>query len=66
MKVSETKPRDLISIRNLLGVREFYLITEKQDVPFKVRAYKAMSGRFFYLNLNQKCKLVTKDVVCKN
>lgn len=66
MKVSETKPSDLISIRNLLGVREFYLITEKQDVPFKVRAYKAMSGRFFYLNLNQKCKLVTKDVVCKN
>lgn len=66
MKVSETKPGNLISIRNLLGVREFYLITEKQDVPFKVRAYKAMSGRFFYLNLNQKCKLVTKDVVCKN
>ena len=66
MKVSETKPSDLISIRNLLGVREFYLITEKQDVPFKVRAYKAMSGRFFYLNLNQKCQLVTKDVVCKN
>ena len=39
MKVSETKPSDLISIKNLLGVREFYLITEKQDVPFKVRAY---------------------------
>ena len=66
MKVSETKPSDLISIRNLLGVNEIYLITEKQDVPFKVRAYKAMSGRFFYLNLNQKCKLITKDVVCKN
>tara|TARA_B100002019_G_C20878534_1_gene407513 strand:+ start:297 stop:497 length:201 start_codon:yes stop_codon:yes gene_type:complete len=66
MKVSETKPSDLISIKNLLGVREFYLITEKQDVPFKVRAYKGMSGRFFYLDLNQKCKLVTKDVVCKN
>ena len=66
MNVSETKPSDLISIRNLLGVREFYLITEKQDVPFKFRAYKAMSGRFFYLNLNQKCKLVTKDVVGKN
>lgn len=66
MKVSETKQGDLISIRNLLGVREFYLITEKQDVPFKVRAYKAMSRRFFYLNLNQKCRLVTKDVVCKN
>ena len=66
MKVSETNPSDLISIRNLLGVREFYLITEKQDVPFKVRAYKAMSGRFFYLNLNQKCKLVTKDAIRKN
>ena len=66
MNVSETKPSDLISIRNLLGVNEIYLITEKQDLPFKVRAYKAMSGRFFYLNLNQKCKLVTKDVVCKN
>ena len=50
MKVSETKPGDLISVKNLLGVNEIYLITEKQDVPFKVRAYKAMSKQFFYLS----------------
>ena len=44
MIVANTKPGQLISIRNLLGIREFYLITETQDKPFKVRAYKAMKG----------------------
>ena len=61
MKVIETKPGDLISIKNLLGVNEIYLITEKQDVPFKVRAYKAMSKQFFYLNLIQQCKIIKND-----
>ena len=63
MKVADSTPGNLIAIRNLFGLREFYLITKKQDNPFKVRAYKAMSGRFFYLNLNQKCKLVKYDDV---
>lgn len=61
MKVEDTKSGDLISIKNLLGVNEIYLITEKQDVPFKVRAYKAMSKQFFYLNLIQKCKIIKND-----
>ena len=61
MKVSETKPGDLISVKNLLGVKEIYLVTEKQDVPFKVRAYKAMSKPFFYLNLIQQCKIIKND-----
>ena len=61
MKVSETKPGDLISVKNLLGVNEIYLITEKQDVPFKVRAYKAMSKQFLYLNLLQQCKIIKND-----
>ena len=61
MKVSETKPGDLISVKNLLGVKEIYLVTEKQDVPFKVRAYKAMSKQFFYLNLIQQCKIIKND-----
>ena len=61
MKVSETKPGDLISVKNLFGVKEIYLVTEKQDVPFKVRAYKAMSKQFFYLNSYQQCKVIKND-----
>jgi hypothetical protein len=63
MIVADVKPGQLISIRNLLGVREFYLITEKQDDPFKVRAYKAMKGGFVYLDLIKKCKLITKELL---
>lgn len=63
MIVANTKPGQLISIRNLFGIREFYLITEKQDDPFKVRAYKAMNGGFVYLDLIKKCKLVTKELL---
>jgi hypothetical protein len=66
MIVANTKPGQLISIRNLLGIREFYLITESQDKPFKVRAYKAMNGGFVYLDLIKKCKLVTKNAIFKN
>ena len=36
MKVSDSNPGNLIAIRNLFGIREFYLITKKQDNPFKV------------------------------
>ena len=61
MKVGDTKSGDLISINNLLGVNEIYLVTEKQDVPFKVRAYKAMSKQFFYLNSLQQCKIIKND-----
>tara|TARA_B100002019_G_scaffold161320_1_gene139172 strand:+ start:1931 stop:2131 length:201 start_codon:yes stop_codon:yes gene_type:complete len=66
MKVADVKIGQLISIKNLLGVREFYLITNKQDKNFKVRAYKALKGGIVYLNVNQKCKLISRDVVCKN
>lgn len=61
MKVGDTKSGDLISIKNLLGVNEIYLITEKQDVPFKIRAYKAMSKQFSYLNSLQQCKIIKND-----
>ena len=66
MIVANTKPGQLISIRNLLGIREFYLITETQDKPFKVRAYKAMKGGFVYLDLIKKCKLITKNAIFNN
>ena len=66
MKVGDTKSGDLISIKNLLRVNEIYLVTEKQDVPFKVRAYKAMRGGFVYLDLIKKCKLITKNAIFKN
>jgi len=66
MIVANAKPGQLISIRNLLGIREFYLITEKQDKPYKVRAYKSMKGGFVYLDLIRKCKVITKDAICKN
>ena len=61
MKVGDTKSGDLISIKNLLGVNEIYLVTEKQDVPFKVRAYISMSKQFFYLNSYQQCKVIKND-----
>ena len=66
MIVANTKPGQLISIRNLLGIREFYLITKTQDKPYKVRAYKAMKGRFVYLDLIKKCKLITKNAIFEN
>tara|TARA_B100000900_G_scaffold400717_1_gene404640 strand:+ start:170 stop:370 length:201 start_codon:yes stop_codon:yes gene_type:complete len=66
MIVANTKPGQLISVRNLLGIREFYLITETQDKPFKVRAYKALKGAFVYLDLIKKCKVVTKNAIFKN
>ena len=66
MIVANTKPGQLISIRNLLGIREFYLITKTQDKPYKVRAYKAMKGGFVYLDLIKKCKLITKNAIFNN
>ena len=45
MRVRDTKPRQLISIDNWLGVREYYLITNKQDVHDLVRAYKQLELR---------------------
>ena len=66
MIVANTKPGQLISIRNLLGIREFYLITKTQDRPSKVRAYKAMKGGFVYLDLIKKCKLITKNAIINN
>lgn len=66
MIVANAKPGQLISVRNLLGIREFYLITEKQDKPYKVRAYKSMKGGFVYLDLIKKCKVITKDAIGKN
>ena len=66
MIVANTKPGQLISVRNLLGIREFYLITETQDKPFKVPAYKALKGGFVYLDLIKKCKVVTKNAIFKN
>ena len=66
MIVANVKPGQLISIKNFLQVNEFYLITKKQDNPFKVRAYKAMKGGFVYLDLIKKCKLITKNAIFNN
>jgi hypothetical protein len=63
MIVGKTKPGQLICVKNFFGVREFYLITEKQDNPIKRRAYKQLKGGFVYLDLHTECKVVTKDVV---
>jgi hypothetical protein len=65
MIVSSVKPGQLISIKNFLQVNEFYLVTEKQDDPYKVRVYKQRTG-FLYLSRTSKCKLITKDVVVNN
>ena len=63
MNVSETKPGQLISIKNLLGVRELYLITKKQDSPLKVRAYKQLRGGIVYLDRLTPCKLITREIL---
>tara|TARA_B100001057_G_scaffold459601_1_gene509912 strand:- start:3525 stop:3722 length:198 start_codon:yes stop_codon:yes gene_type:complete len=62
MIVANTKPGQLISIKNFLQVNEFYLITEKQDDPYKVRVYKQRTG-FLYLSRTTKCKLITKELL---
>ena len=63
MRVRDTKPRQLISIDNWLGVREYYLITNKQDVHDLVRAYKQLEGGIVYLDPRQPCELVTKKIL---
>jgi hypothetical protein len=63
MIVGKTKPGQLICVKNFFGVREFYLITEKQDKVFQRRAYKQLKGGIVYLDLHTECKVVTKDVV---
>ena len=63
MIVGKTKPGQLICVKNFLGVREFYLITEEQDNPLKRRAYKQLKGGIVYLDLHIECIVVTNDVV---
>ena len=63
MIVGKTKPGQLICVKNFLGVREFYLITEKQDKAFKRRAYKQLKGGFVYLDLHTECKLITREIL---
>ena len=63
MKVANTKPSQLISIKNSLGVCEFYLITKEQDNPLKVRAYKALKGGIVYLDRLTPCKLITGEIL---
>jgi hypothetical protein len=63
MRVKDTKPKQLISIKNWLGVREYYLITIEQDVKCLVRAYKQLEGGIVYLDRKQPCELITKEVL---
>ena len=63
MRVKDTKPKQLICIKNFLGVREFYLITAKQDKRFKRRAYKSLKGGLVYLDLHTECKVITKEIL---
>jgi hypothetical protein len=63
MRVRDTKPKQLISITNWLGVREYYLITIEQDVKDLVRAYKELEGGIVYLDPRQPCELVTNKIM---
>jgi hypothetical protein len=63
VRVRDTKPKQLISITNWLGVREYYLITIDQDVNDLVRAYKQLEGGIVYLDPRQPCELITKEVL---
>ena len=63
MRVRDTKPKQLVSITNWLGVREYYLITEVQDVHDLVRAYKQLGEGVVYLDPTHPCELVTKEVL---
>jgi hypothetical protein len=63
MCVRDTKPKQLISITNWLGVREYYLITIEQDVKDLVRAYKELEGGIVYLDPRQPCELVTNKIM---
>ena len=62
MIVANLKPGQLISIKNFLQVNEFYLITEKQDDPYKVRVYKQRTG-LRYLSRATECKLIAEALV---
>ena len=63
MRVRDTKPKQLLSITNWLGGREYYLITEVQDVHDLVRAYKQLGEGVVYLDPTHPCELVTKEVL---
>ena len=58
MIVGKTKPGQLVSIKNSLGVRELYLIMKKQDNPLKRRAYKQLRGGVVYLDLTTSCEVI--------
>ena len=63
MRVKDTKPKQLISIKNWLGAREYYLITIEQDVKGLVRAYKQLGEGVVYLDPTDSCELVTKEIL---
>ena len=63
MRVRDTKPKQLISITNWLGIREYYLITIEQDVKGLVRAYKQLGEGVVYLDPTQMCELVTPKIL---
>ena len=63
MRVRDTKPKQLISITNWVGDREYYLITIEQDVKNLVRAYKQLGEGVVYLDPTHPCKLVTKEIL---
>jgi hypothetical protein len=62
MYVKDTKPKQLISITNWVGDREFYLITVLQDNKGLVRAYKQFEEDVVYLDPTHPCKLVTREI----
>jgi len=70
MKVGQVKTGQIISIKNLLGINEVFLILQKQDVLGKVCAYKgsqkSSKGRIVYLSPMQNCKIITNNAIRKN
>jgi|TARA_B110000495_G_C23020183_1_gene605091 hypothetical protein len=60
MIVANTKPNQLISIKNSIGVCELYLITKVQDNPLKVRAYKQLRGGIVHLDRTSPCEVVVE------
>ena len=63
MRVRDTKPKQLITITTWVGDREYYLITNKQDVKGLVRAYKQFEEDAVYLDPSHPCELVTKEIL---
>ena len=66
MLVRDAKPKDIIQIECLGSYdpdSDYYLVTSYQDLEHKVRAYKSLGGGIVHLHPNNKCRVITKEMV---